>query len=138
MALVFIRSVCFATKAFNSSLFAKSAAKDSLICAFRSRLSSDWLSLYAFSKRSLRVSGGDSFVGDYCSVVLTTRLVEYSKKSQKYLTNKCSYVIIQARKFACKGFRAQYFNGNGDLTMAKRGNDSCRQNLILSRFYVII
>ena len=85
MALVFIRSVCFATKAFNSSLFAKSAAKDSLICAFRSRLSSDWLSLYAFSKRSLRVSGGDSFVGDYCSVVLTTRLVEYSKKSQKIL-----------------------------------------------------
>ena len=60
------------------------------------------------------------------------------KRVKKHLTNKCSYVIIQARKFACKGFRAQYFNGNGDLTMAKRGNDSCRQNLILSRFYVII
>lgn len=56
----------------------------------------------------------------------------------KHLANKCSYVIIQARKFARKGFRAQYFNGNGDLTKVKRGNDSCRQNLILSRFYVII
>ena len=39
---------------------------------------------------------------------------------QKQLTNKCSYVIIQVRKFACKGFRAQYFNGNGDLTKTKR------------------
>ena len=39
---------------------------------------------------------------------------------QKQLTNKCSYVIIQARKFACKGFRAQYFNGNGDLAKTKR------------------
>ena len=62
----------------------------------------------------------------------------FKKNKQKRLTNKCSYVIIQAREFACKGFRAQYFNGNGDLTKAKRGNDSCRQNLILSRFYVII
>ena len=59
-------------------------------------------------------------------------------KTLKHLTNKCLYVIIQTRKFARKGFRAQYFNGNGDLTKAKRGNDSCRQNLILSRFYVII
>ena len=59
-------------------------------------------------------------------------------KTLKHLTNKCSYVIIQVGKLACKGFRTQYFNGNGDLTKAKRGNDSCRQNLILSRFYVII
>ena len=109
MALVFIRSVCFATKAFNSSLFAKSAAKDSLICAFRSRLSSDWLSLYAFSKRSLRVSGGDSFVGDYCSVVLTTRLVEYSKKSQKILDEQMFVCYNTSEKICLQGFSSAVF-----------------------------
>lgn len=109
MALVFIRSVCFATKAFNSSLFAKSAAKDSLICAFRSRLSSDWLSLYAFSKRSLRVSGGDSFVGDYCSVVLTTRLVEYSKKSQKILYEQMFVCYNTSEKICLQGFSSAVF-----------------------------
>ena len=46
---------------------------------------------------------------------------------EKHSTNKCLYVIIQARKLACKGFRAQYFNRNGDLI-----------KLILSWFYVII
>ena len=56
------------------------------------------------------------------------------KRVKKHLTNKCSYVIIQVRKFACKCFRAQYFNGNGNLTKAKRGNDSCRQNLYFVTF----
>ena len=85
MALVFIRSRFLSTNAFNSALSVKTLSKASLICFFRSFLGSDRLSWYAVSKRSLRVSGGDSFVGDYCSVVLTTRLVEYSKKSQKIL-----------------------------------------------------
>ena len=35
---------------------------------------------------------------------------------EKHSTNKCLHVIIQARKLACKGFRAQHFNRNGDLT----------------------
>ena len=68
----------------------------------------------------------------------TVKCLTNNKNYQKHLTNKCSYVIIQARKLARNGSRAQYFNGNGDLTKAKRGNDSCRQNLILSRFYVIL
>ena len=74
----------------------------------------------------------------YVKIIVDLVIKAYLKNKQKHLTNKCSYVIIQARIFACKGFRAQYFNGNGDLTKAKRGNDSCRQNLILSRFYVIL
>ena len=76
MALVFILSQCFATKAFNSSLLGKSAAKTSFICALRSRFGIDWLSLYAFSKRSFGVSGGDSFVIDNCCVGLTIRLLQ--------------------------------------------------------------
>ena len=37
-----------------------------------------------------------------------------------YLTIIPIYFIIQARKLACKGFRARYFNGNGGLSKTKR------------------
>ena len=109
MALVFIRSVCFSTKAFNSALSANSSFKAAFICALRSRLGRDWLSLYAFSKRSLRVSGGDSFVGDYCSVVLTTRLVEYSKKSQKILDEQMFVCYNTSEKICLQGFSSAVF-----------------------------
>lgn len=38
------------------------------------------------------------------------------------------FFIMSAKKLACKGFRAIHYNKNGDLTKAKPGNDSCRQN----------
>ena len=84
-------------------------------------------------RTALFIKSGE-FMGNDTQKIKLLALWDILKRVKKHLTNKCSYVIIQVKKLARKGFRAQYFNRNGDLTKAKRGNDSCRQNLILSRF----